>query len=107
MLIVLNGQLKCFRLHEFKWHGTDPENKTRMVPGRDKFQQLAVIPEQFYYNVSQGHQINKRFGCKIFNIFVSICLNICFGCSKELLMETFFLSTHKMFWFKIRTLIFE
>lgn len=38
-------------LHEFKWHGTDPENKTRMVPGRDKFQQLAVIPEQFYYNV--------------------------------------------------------
>lgn len=38
-------------LHEFKWHGTDPENKTRMIPGKDKFQQLAVIPEQFYYNV--------------------------------------------------------
>ncbi|XP_053401267.1 uncharacterized protein LOC123549498 [Mercenaria mercenaria] len=38
-------------LHEFKWHGTDPENKTRMVPGKDKFNQLAVIPEQFYYNV--------------------------------------------------------
>lgn len=38
-------------LHEFKWHGTDPENKARMIPGKDKFQQLAVIPEQFYYNV--------------------------------------------------------
>lgn len=40
-------------LHEFKWHGTDPENKTRMIPGKDKFQQLAVIPEQFYYNVKE------------------------------------------------------
>lgn len=38
-------------LHEFKWHGTDPDNKARMVPGLDKFQQLSVIPEHFYYNV--------------------------------------------------------
>ena len=54
-------RFNCFRLHEFKWHGTDPENKTRMVPGRDKFQQLAVIPEQFYYNVSPSHKIKQKF----------------------------------------------
>ncbi|KAL4234685.1 hypothetical protein ACF0H5_006326 [Mactra antiquata] len=40
-------------LHEFQWHGTDPDNKTRMIPGKDKFKQLAIIPEQFYYNVGE------------------------------------------------------
>lgn len=40
-------------LHEFKWHGTDPANKTRMIPGSDVFKQLAAIPEQFYYNVRE------------------------------------------------------
>lgn len=50
-MIWLKALPAAFRLHEFKWHGTDPDNKTRMIPGKDKFNQLAVIPEQFYYNV--------------------------------------------------------
>ena len=39
------------RLHEFEWHGTDPTNKTRKVPGALKFTKLRVIPDQFYYNI--------------------------------------------------------
>lgn len=39
------------RLHEFVWHGTDPVNKTKKVPGALKFTKLRVIPDQFYYNV--------------------------------------------------------
>ncbi|OWF56825.1 uncharacterized protein LOC110451781 [Mizuhopecten yessoensis] len=38
-------------LHMFSWHGTDPENKTRLVPGIQKFDVLKVIPDQLYYNV--------------------------------------------------------
>ncbi|KAK7481742.1 hypothetical protein BaRGS_00017689 [Batillaria attramentaria] len=40
-------------LHEFVWHGTDPVNKARMVPGQRRFTQLAVIPDHFYYNVRE------------------------------------------------------
>ncbi|XP_059178290.1 uncharacterized protein LOC131957472 [Physella acuta] len=40
-------------LHEFCWHGTDPENKTRMIPNRHRFTALKVIPDQFYYNVDE------------------------------------------------------
>ena len=32
------------------WHGTDPTNKTRKIPGALKFVKLRVIPDQFYYN---------------------------------------------------------
>lgn len=39
--------------HEFKWHGTDPDNKARMVPGLNKFKQLPTIPNNFYYNVRE------------------------------------------------------
>lgn len=39
------------RLHEFQWHGTDPTNKTRKVPGALRFTKLRVIPDQFYYNI--------------------------------------------------------
>ena len=39
------------RLHEFVWHGTDPNNKTRKVPGGLKFTKLRVIPDQFYLNI--------------------------------------------------------
>ncbi|XP_059172148.1 uncharacterized protein LOC131953132 [Physella acuta] len=39
--------------HEFQWHGTDPENKTRMVPGLNKFTCLSIIPDNFYYNVNE------------------------------------------------------
>lgn len=38
-------------IHTFTWHGTDPLEKTRMIPGQSVFQKLAVIPDQFYYNV--------------------------------------------------------
>ena len=40
------------RLHSFCWHGTDPQNKTRMIPDADKFTKLRIIPDQLYYNVS-------------------------------------------------------
>jgi hypothetical protein len=39
------------RIETFNWHGTDPQNKTRKIPGALKFQKLRVIPDQFYYNV--------------------------------------------------------
>ncbi|XP_060083490.1 uncharacterized protein LOC132562749 [Ylistrum balloti] len=38
-------------LHQFTWHGCDATDKTRMIPGHNKFTQLAIIPDQFYYNV--------------------------------------------------------
>ncbi|CAL1530288.1 unnamed protein product [Lymnaea stagnalis] len=40
-------------LHEFSWHGTDPENKTRMIQDQNKFSVLKIIPDQFYYNVDE------------------------------------------------------
>ncbi|KAL3847254.1 hypothetical protein ACJMK2_018175 [Sinanodonta woodiana] len=40
-------------LHEFCWHGTDPSNKTRMIPNKNKFERLKIIPDQFYYNVDE------------------------------------------------------
>ena len=39
------------RLHTFVWHGTDPGNKTRKIPGGLKFTKLRVIPDQFYLNI--------------------------------------------------------
>lgn len=39
-------------LHKFCWHGVDPNNKTRYIPGSNKFTKLKLIPDQFYYNVS-------------------------------------------------------
>ncbi|GFO33634.1 type ii secretion system (t2ss), protein e, n-terminal domain, partial [Plakobranchus ocellatus] len=40
-------------VHEFEWHGTDPRNKARMVPGLNKFIRLPTIPDNFYYNVRE------------------------------------------------------
>ena len=40
-------------VHEFVWHGTDPENKTRMVPGLNRFVKLPIISQNFYYNVRE------------------------------------------------------
>ncbi|XP_065176377.1 uncharacterized protein LOC135806153 [Sycon ciliatum] len=40
-------------LHEFKWHGSDPNNKARMIPGKDVFNKLRVVPQHFYYNVNE------------------------------------------------------
>lgn len=39
------------RIHKFEWHGTDPNNKTRKIPGQLKFTKLRVIPDQFYLNI--------------------------------------------------------
>jgi hypothetical protein len=52
-------------MHEFSWHGTDPSNKTRLIPNQSKFKKLKVVPAQFYYNVSKQLVKNKRhcFDC--------------------------------------------
>ncbi|XP_061180449.1 uncharacterized protein LOC133189023 [Saccostrea echinata] len=39
--------------HSFSWHGTDPENKTQLIPNAHQFQKLQIIPGQFYYNVDE------------------------------------------------------
>ena len=39
------------RLHQFVWHGTDANNKTKKIPGALKFTKLRVIPDQFYLNI--------------------------------------------------------
>ncbi len=39
-------------LHTFKWHGTDPNDKTRKIPGALQFHRLRVGPvNALYYNV--------------------------------------------------------
>ncbi|XP_071164795.1 uncharacterized protein LOC143067695 [Mytilus galloprovincialis] len=40
-------------LHEFCWHGIDPDNKTSMIPNSNRFSRLKIIPDQFYYNVDE------------------------------------------------------
>lgn len=45
-------------LHQFKWHGCDSTDKTRMIPGYRIFEQLAVIPDQFYYNVKEVRTVD-------------------------------------------------
>lgn len=40
-------------LHSFSWHGTDPQNKTRLIPNSKHFERLQIIPDQFYYNVDE------------------------------------------------------
>ena len=49
----------------------------------------------------------KIFERKIAIIFLSISLNMCFGCSKNCLTETVLLSTHSMFWLKNKKIIFS
>ncbi|CAF0789104.1 unnamed protein product [Adineta ricciae] len=39
-------------IHEFTWHGEDGAHKTHIVPGAKKFQKLRLIPDQFYYNIT-------------------------------------------------------
>jgi len=43
-------------VHEFCWHGKDPrepDNKAKKVPGSLRFTKLRVIPDHFYYNVTE------------------------------------------------------
>jgi len=39
-------------IHEFTWHGEDGAHKTHIIPGAKKFQILRLIPDQFYYNIT-------------------------------------------------------
>jgi hypothetical protein len=39
-------------IHEFTWHGEDGEHKTHIIPGAKNFQKLRLIPDQFYYNIT-------------------------------------------------------
>ncbi|CAF3115892.1 unnamed protein product [Rotaria socialis] len=39
-------------IHEFTWHGEDGAHKTRIIPGAKVFQKLRLIPDQFYYNIT-------------------------------------------------------
>ena len=39
-------------IHEFTWHGEDGAHKTHIIPGAKKFQKLRLIPDQFYYNIT-------------------------------------------------------
>ena len=59
------------RLHEFVWHGTDPVNKTRKVPGALKFTKLRVIPDQFYYNVDDVSQVSVSIAVSGFIILLT------------------------------------
>ncbi|KAK3107245.1 hypothetical protein FSP39_010168 [Pinctada imbricata] len=40
-------------IHNFKWHGSDMKKNGRMIPGKNQFIQLPVIPDQFYFNVRE------------------------------------------------------
>lgn len=39
-------------IHDFTWHGEDGAHKTHIIPGAKKFQKLRLIPDQFYYNIT-------------------------------------------------------
>jgi hypothetical protein len=53
-IFVSKLQMKQYvsRLHDFEWHGQDPNSEGRMIPGLKKFTHVEIIPNQFYYNVS-------------------------------------------------------
>ena len=38
-------------LHEFRWHGADPQRSNRKVPRGLQFKKLRVIPDQMYFDV--------------------------------------------------------
>ena len=56
--MVLYGPIRyvpkpCEWIHQFSWHGSDPNNKTVKVKNSLKFQLLRIMPDQFYYNVRE------------------------------------------------------
>lgn len=57
--VILNGPLRYIPqpnewMHEFRWHGADPTNKTRKIPDGLVFKKLRTIADQLYYNVSEN-----------------------------------------------------
>ena len=56
---------------------------------------------------SIGLEINKKIGCKIVNIFLSISFSICFGCSKESShWDDSFEYPQQTFWLRNKKIIF-
>ncbi|ELU16707.1 hypothetical protein CAPTEDRAFT_223305 [Capitella teleta] len=53
IFIPTANECDSIRFHEFEWHGTDPNNKTKKIPRGLHFTKLQVIPDQFYYNVDE------------------------------------------------------
>jgi hypothetical protein len=45
--------------HKFVWHGTDPDNKTRKIPGALKFEALRTLPDQMYFNVNDCRSLDN------------------------------------------------
>jgi len=39
--------------HEFVWHGSDPSNPAKKVPGKLRFTKLRTIPDQMYVSVPE------------------------------------------------------
>lgn len=39
-------------LHQFRWHGADPNNRKHKVPRALRFTKLRVIPDQMYFDVA-------------------------------------------------------
>ena len=68
-------------------NGLDPDQDQRSVsPDLDQncLKRLSSADDKSPVNLCEtGLQINKKLWRKIVNVFLSIGLNICFGCSKE------------------------
>ena len=62
------------------WHGTDPENKTKKVPGALRFIKLRVIPDQFYFNIedvsfiAMSSCMTLLMHCDVIMYFQKACL---------------------------------
>ncbi|KAJ8316481.1 hypothetical protein KUTeg_006495 [Tegillarca granosa] len=77
-------------MHEFKWHGSDPSNKTRMIPASSVFKHLAIIPDQFYYNVRDVRTVDDTM------ITVNaVCADI-IAFAGKITFDDFLKNTHKL-----------
>ena len=55
-------------IHEFKWHGADPNDKCRQVKDAHRFHLLSIIPDCLYYNVKEvslPQAFFSKFGLKL------------------------------------------
>ena len=46
-----HSHIHSHRLHEFVWHGADPNEPGRFVPRKNVFTQFCHVPSQIYVNV--------------------------------------------------------
>jgi hypothetical protein len=63
--------------HEFEWHGTDPENKTKKVPRGLNFTKLRVIPDQVESACVVANLTN--------NIHICRCTSILMMCVRKMM----------------------